>query len=61
LGFACRHGRPNLVAIVMRRRARARQIIDAHLAGLARHHDRCLVTFDSGLVALHADVAVGLK
>ena len=37
-----------------------RQITDAYLAGLARHHGGRLVSFDSGLVALHADVAVGL-
>ncbi len=38
-----------------------RQVTDAYLAGLARHHGGRLVSFDSGLVALHADVAVGLK
>ncbi len=37
-----------------------RQVIDAYLAGLARHHKGRLVSFDRGLVALHADVAVGL-
>jgi toxin-antitoxin system PIN domain toxin len=37
-----------------------RQVTDAYLASLARHHGGRLVTFDSGLVALHADVAVGL-
>ena len=38
-----------------------RQITDAYLAGLARHHDGRLVTFDSGLAAVHTDVAVGLR
>lgn len=33
---------------------------DAYLAALARHHKGKLVSFDRGLVALHADVAVGL-
>jgi uncharacterized protein len=34
-----------------------RQITDAYLAQLARDHDARLVTFDSGLAALHSDVA----
>lgn len=38
-----------------------RQVTDAYLAGLARHHGGHLVSFDSGPVALHADVAAGLK
>ena len=37
-----------------------RQVTDAYLAGLARHHGGRLVSFDAGLVALHADVSVGL-
>ena len=37
-----------------------RQVTDAYLAGLARHRRGRLVSFDSGLVALHVDVAVGL-
>ena len=37
-----------------------RQITDAYLAALARHHGGKLISFDSGLVALHTDVAVGL-
>jgi uncharacterized protein len=35
-----------------------RQITDAYLAALTRHHGGRMVTFDSGLAALHADVAV---
>lgn len=37
-----------------------RQVTDAYLAALARHHGGRLLTFDAGLIALHADVAVGL-
>jgi toxin-antitoxin system PIN domain toxin len=37
-----------------------RQVTDAYLAGLARHFEGRLVTFDRGLGALHADVAVTL-
>jgi uncharacterized protein len=37
-----------------------RQVTDAYLASLARHHGGQLASFDQGLVALHADVAVGL-
>lgn len=37
-----------------------RQVTDAYLAALARHHGGKLVSFDRGLVALHADVSVGL-
>lgn len=33
-----------------------RQVTDAYLAALARHHGGRLVTFDHGLAALHADV-----
>lgn len=35
-----------------------RQVTDAYLAALARHHAGRLATFDQGLAALHADVAV---
>lgn len=35
-----------------------RQVTDAYLAALARHHGAKLATFDRGLAALHADVAV---
>lgn len=35
-----------------------RQVTDAYLAELARHHHGRLATFDKGLAALHADVAV---
>jgi uncharacterized protein len=38
-----------------------RQVADAYLAALARHHEGKLVSFDRGLVALHADVAIGLE
>lgn len=34
-----------------------RQVTDAYLAGLARHHEGQLATFDKGLAALHPDVA----
>jgi len=34
-----------------------RQVTDAYLAALARHHEGLLATFDRGLAALHADVA----
>lgn len=34
-----------------------RQVTDAYLASLARHHGGRLATFDKGLAALHADVA----
>ena len=37
-----------------------RQVTDAYLAALARHHGGKLASFDTGLVALHPDVAVGL-
>jgi uncharacterized protein len=37
-----------------------RQVTDAYLAALARHHKGKLVSFDRGLVAMHADVALGL-
>jgi toxin-antitoxin system PIN domain toxin len=37
-----------------------RQVTDAYLAALARHHKGKLVSFDRGLVALHTDVSVGL-
>lgn len=33
-----------------------RQVTDAYLAGLARAREARLATFDTGLVALHADV-----
>jgi hypothetical protein len=38
-----------------------RQVTDAYLASLARHHGGKLVSFDKGLVALHADVGVAVK
>ncbi len=34
-----------------------RQVTDAYLAALARHHAGRLATFDQGLAALHPDVA----
>ncbi len=37
-----------------------RQVTDAYLAALARHHDGKLASFDRGLVALHKDVAVAV-
>jgi uncharacterized protein len=37
-----------------------RQVTDAYLAGLARHHGGKLITFDKGLVALHPDVAMAI-
>ena len=37
-----------------------RQITDAYLAALARHHGGKLASFDKGLLVLHSDVAVGL-
>jgi len=33
-----------------------RQVTDAYLAALARHHDGRLATFDAGLASVHADV-----
>ena len=38
-----------------------RQVTDAYLVNLARHHAGLLVTFDKGLVALHADVGVAVE
>jgi toxin-antitoxin system PIN domain toxin len=38
-----------------------RQVTDAYLAALARHHRGRLVTFDGGLASLHGDVAVALS
>lgn len=38
-----------------------RQVTDAYLAALARHHQGKLASFDQGLVALHADVGVALQ
>lgn len=38
-----------------------RQLTDAWLAALARHQDMSLVTLDSGLAAVHGDVALLLK
>lgn len=35
-----------------------RQVTDAYLAALARHRRGRLATFDQGLAALHADVAI---
>jgi uncharacterized protein len=37
-----------------------RQVTDAYLAGLARHHKGKLVSLDKGLVALHPDVGVAV-
>jgi len=37
-----------------------RQVTDAYLAALARHHRGQLASFDRGLVALHGDVAVAV-
>jgi hypothetical protein len=37
-----------------------RQVTDAYLAALARHHGGKLASFDKGLMALHADVGVAL-
>ncbi|MBN8212160.1 MAG: PIN domain-containing protein [Xanthomonadales bacterium] len=34
-----------------------RQVTDSYLAGLARHHQGRLATFDRGLAALHTDIA----
>lgn len=34
-----------------------RQVTDAYLAALARHHGGRLATFDQGLAALHPDIA----
>ena len=34
-----------------------RQVTDAYLAALARHHAGRLATFDQGLAALHVDIA----
>ncbi len=34
-----------------------RQVTDAYLAALARHHGGCLATLDRGMAALHPDVA----
>ena len=38
-----------------------RQVTDAYLASLARHHGGKLVSFDKGLVALHSDVGVAVE
>jgi toxin-antitoxin system PIN domain toxin len=38
-----------------------RQVTDAYLAALARHHGGRLATFDRGLAALHPDVAIALE
>lgn len=38
-----------------------RQVTDAYLAALARHHGGKLATFDRGLAALHPDVGVVLE
>jgi uncharacterized protein len=37
-----------------------RQVTDAYLAALARHHGGRLATFDRGLLALHPDVTVAV-
>jgi toxin-antitoxin system PIN domain toxin len=38
-----------------------RQVTDAYLAGIARHHQGKLVSFDRGLLALHPDVGVAVE
>ncbi len=38
-----------------------RQVTDASLAALARHHGGRLASFDRGLAALHQDVAVAVE
>jgi hypothetical protein len=38
-----------------------RQVTDAYLAALARHHGGRPVTFDKGLVALHPDVGLAIE
>lgn len=38
-----------------------RQLTDAYLAALARHHSGKLASFDAGLVAMHPDVGVALS
>ena len=38
-----------------------RQVTDAYLAGLARHHGGKLVSSDKGLVALHPDLGVAVE
>lgn len=38
-----------------------RQVTDAYLASLARHHEGKLASFDKGLVALHSDVGVAVE
>ncbi|MGH3656485.1 MAG: TA system VapC family ribonuclease toxin [Micromonosporaceae bacterium] len=45
-------------AVPMRGVLGHRQVTDAYLAQLARHHHARLATFDKGLAALHDDVAV---
>lgn len=37
-----------------------RQVTDAYLAALARHHGGKLASLDRGLLALHADVGVAV-
>ena len=38
-----------------------RQVTDAYLAALTRHHGGKLASFDKGLVALHSDVAISIE
>lgn len=38
-----------------------RQVTDAYLASLARHHRGRIASFDRGMVALHADVGVAVE
>lgn len=38
-----------------------RQVTDAYLVALARHHGGKLASFDKGLVALHPDVGIALE
>lgn len=40
---------------------RHRQVTDAYLAALARHHGGRLASFDKGLVALHPEIGVALE
>ena len=37
-----------------------RQVTDAYLASLARHHEGKLVSFDKGLIVLHSDVGIAV-
>ena len=48
---------PSYETISLRGVVGHRQVTDAYLAGLARHHRGRLLTLDGGLAALHPDVA----